>query len=183
MELGPQEFGDTLRGITRSAFRLELQAAYDEPSETETVRRFLAGDPQPPTELPGFVEWFAQIRAQVAAGATIARVRVHDEPPTGYQRWERWIGRWNAEAGERIAYLTRQKARDIGLLPAAGDTDWWLIDDDRLIVMKFDPQHRRISTQLVTDPAAVAQARDWRDLAVQHAFAQGADHEEDTTRC
>lgn len=97
------------------------------------------------------------------------RVRVHEEPPNDYQQWERWIDPWNIAAGERIDYLTRQQARTIGLLPDAGNLDWWLLDDNRLIVMHFDAEHRRVLNELVTDPARVRQARMWRDLAIRHA--------------
>lgn len=95
-------------------------------------------------------------------------------PPTDYQRWERWIGRWNVEAGEKMHYLTRAKAYEIGLLPAAGDVDWWLLDSSRLIMMWFDEVGHRISNELVTDPATVVQACAWRDLAVHCAAPDNA---------
>lgn len=155
--------------FARSAFRLELQPAYVEAVERDTVSRFLAGTPQPPIEVEAFRQYFDLIRSYVAAGKTIERVRVHNEPPTDYQRWERWAGQWNVEAGEVIDYLTRQQAHDIGLLPAAGDKDWWLLDDERLIEMAFDDEGHRINTELVTDDEAVEQARAWRHLAVRHA--------------
>lgn len=161
------EFGAFLRSFDTTAFRLELQPAYSEPTEHATVSRFLAGDPQLPTEVPELNDWFKQVRGLTAAGKTISRVRVHEDPPTDYQRWERWIGKWNTEAGEQITYLTRQQAHDIGLLPGAGDTDWWLLDDAILILMRFAPDGTRTSTELHTDPQMVTRARAWRDLAVQ----------------
>jgi hypothetical protein len=163
------EFGELMRTFERSAFRLELQRAYSEPSEHDTVARFLAGDPQPPTEVADLVEWFEQITALTAAGRHVERVRVHEDPPTGYQRWERWMGAWNIRAGETIRYMTREKAHQIGLLPAAGDRDWWLLDEQLLIVMTFDDRGHRLDTELVTSPEIVEQARAWRDLAVQNS--------------
>jgi hypothetical protein len=162
-------FGDLLASFERSAFRLELQPAYSEPCEHDTVQRFLAGRPQPPTEVPELREWFGQVSRLTRAGRTVQRVRVHEHPPTDYQRWERWIGQWNAAAGEHIRYMTRQQAHDAGLLPAAGSADWWLIDEDRLIVMRFDDGGRRLHTELVADRAAVTQACEWRDLAVRYS--------------
>ncbi|MFY1686571.1 DUF6879 family protein [Plantactinospora sp. WMMB782] len=168
------EFGRMLREFETSAFRLELQPAYSEPTEHATMARFLAGDPQPPIEVPELRAWFDQIRRFTAEGKSICRVRVHEDPPTDYQRWERWIGQWNTEAGEDIAYLTRQQAYDIGLLPDAGDTDWWLLDDATLILMRFDGDGRRILNEVERDPHMVARARAWRDLAVHVAKRKGA---------
>jgi len=168
------EFGRMLREFEASAFRLELQSAYSEPTEHATVARFLAGDPQPPIEVPELRDWFDQIRRLTSEGKTITRVRVHEDPPTDYQRWERWIGRWNTEAGEDITYLTRQQAHDIGLLPDAGDTDWWLLDDTTLILMRFDRDGRRIHNEIEKDPTVVARSRGWRNLAVRSAKRMGA---------
>jgi hypothetical protein len=167
------EFADQLRTFERAALRLELQREYVEPTERDTVSRFLRGEPQPPTEVPELRDWFEQVATLTRAGKTIARVRVHEDPPTDYQRWERWIGDWNTAAGEQITYLTREQAKEIGLLPAAGDVDWWLIDDTRLILMRFAPDGRRISNELETDPQTVAQARAWWDLAVRTPKREG----------
>jgi hypothetical protein len=105
-----EEFADQFRRFEHTAFRLELQRAYREPSEAETVAKFLGGDPEPPTQVDGLRAWFEQVAAQTREGKCIERVRVHEDPPTDYQRWERWIDRWNTEAGETIRYLTRPRA-------------------------------------------------------------------------
>lgn len=166
------EFGLLLRTFDRTAFRLELQPAYLEADEQATVARFAAGQPQPPTEVPYLRAWFDQVRALAGEGKTIERVRVHDDPPTTYQQWERWIGRWNVDAGETMRYLTRDQAHKIGLLPAAGVTDWWLLDETRLIVMTFDDQGHRIDTRIQTNPDTITQACAWRDLAVRHSVPE-----------
>lgn len=168
------EFGEALRTFDRTAFRLELQPVYLEPTEQDTVALFLAGYPQPAPEVPALREWFEQVADLTRRGKRIERVRVHEDPPTDYQRWERWIDQWNRAAGETIRYLTRRQAHDIDLLPAAGDEDWWLLDDNRLIVMRFSFDGRRIHNELVTDPTAVQQARAWRDLAVHHSALTAA---------
>lgn len=165
------EFGELLRTFERTAFRLELQPTYMETDELDTVARFAAGQPQPPTEVPYLKAWFDQVRRLTGEGKTIDRVRVHEDPPTSYQRWERWIGSWNTAAGETIRYMTRAHAHEIGLLPAAGTTDWWLLDNERLIVMTFDDDGRRIHNAFITGPTTIAQAGTWRDLAVRYSIA------------
>jgi hypothetical protein len=169
------EFADLLRSARTSALRLELQRAYLEPAEQETVARFRAGDPEPPTEVAALREWFAQVADQFRRGVWFERVRVHEDPPSDYQRWERWIGAWNIAAGEKLRYMTRAEARRVGLLPAAGDRDWWLLDDDKLIVMQFDDEGRRCLTELTTAPERLEQARSWWRVAVQHSVPEEPD--------
>lgn len=160
----------------RTAFRLELQPTYAETGENESVSRFLAGDLHDPVAVsPSLRDWFAEIRKATAAGKVVQRVRIFEEPPTGVQRWERWLGGWNAAAGEDIRYLTQSRAHQIGLLPAAGDTDWWLFDDSRLLIYHFDAGGNRICNEVDDDPNLVEQARAWRDLAVRHGVPGHAD--------
>lgn len=165
--LSDAEFWEALHSFRNSAFRLELQPDYREPGETDLADAWLAGERVDPETDPGLAEWFRRVRAHVATGRCIGRVRVHEDPPTDYQRWERWLGAWNVAAGEQLQYLTRRRAIEIGLLPSAGNEDWWLHDDVRLLVMRF-AGGRRIENEIVTDSASVARARAWRDLAVVH---------------
>lgn len=166
--LSDAEFWDNLHQFQHSAFRLELQPDYREVGEIDLADVWLAGEHVDPETDPGLAEWFRRVREHTTAGRTVSRVRVHEDPPTDYQRWERWLGRWNAAAGERIGYLTRADAYRIGLLPAAGNEDWWLYDDARLLVMRF-AGGRRVENEIITDHAIVRRACEWRDLAVRHS--------------
>lgn len=168
--LSDAEFFQALSGIEHTAFRLELQLAYLEPSETEVLEAYRNGDPDRHLTDEGFEAWWALLRTHTAAGRRVERVRVQEEPPTWYQEWERWVGKWNTTAGEHTRYMTRAVAEKVGLLPAAGDKDWWLLDSNRLILMSFDQDGRRLITELVTDPAIVVQACAWRDLAIHHSI-------------
>lgn len=168
--LSAAEFGQLLDGVEHTAFRLELQPAYREPSEADSVAAFVAGKPTDPFGMDGAREWYDAVSRIVRNGGRVERVRVHDDPPTDYQRWLRWLDeRFNAPAGELIRYLFREQAHDIGLLPDAAGADWWLLDSHQLIQMKFDHTGRRTHTELASDPAAVVQANKWRDLAVHHS--------------
>lgn len=167
--LTEEAFAEQLRTFEHTAFRLELQPVYREGAEEDAFAKFLAGAVEPPTEVAAMRQWFAQVSQLTAQGKRIERVRVQDDPPTEYQRWERWVGEWNIAAGESICYLTREQAHAVGLLPAVGDHDWWLLDSSRLIVMSFDGGGHRTRTEMVTDPGTVVQACAWRDLAVHYA--------------
>ncbi|MEU4576047.1 DUF6879 family protein [Nonomuraea sp. NPDC023979] len=167
--LTANEFGEVLHEFEHTAFRLELQDAYQEPTETELFAAFLRQQPVPPTSVPEFRQWYDRIADHVRHGKRVERVRVQQEPPTDYQRFERWLDTWNIGAGEIMRYLPRPAAFEIGLLPSAGRDDWWLLDSARLIVMQFDDAGRRIRTELVEDADTVLQACMWRDLAVHHS--------------
>ncbi|MGH3736673.1 MAG: DUF6879 family protein [Micromonosporaceae bacterium] len=155
--------------IRYTAFRLELQPAYNEPNEKDSLRRFLAGEQVVSDDIPGWATWVTIVRSLTERGGRMERVRVHEDPPTDYQRWERALGDANVEAGEVIWYLTREQAHQSGLLPDAGRVDWWLFDSHKLVQMHFDEEFTRVRNELVTDPAAVVRANVWRDLALCHA--------------
>ncbi|WP_051797273.1 DUF6879 family protein [Catenuloplanes japonicus] len=158
------ELEHIFRSVRHSAFRLELQPAYNEPVERASVEAFLAGHPEPPdTNMEGFRGWYDRTQALTASGITITRVRVHQDPPTDYQRWLRWFGQWATRAGEQHIYLTPEQATQAGL---NNGRDFWLFDDTHLIFLAFDDQGRR-TNQLSTDPDDLAQARATRDLAVR----------------
>lgn len=161
------EFIANIESIDKSAFRLELQPAYTEPGERDILAAYLATGDVDPMKAPGFPGWYALVRDLVTSGRRIERVRVHRDPATDYQRFVRFIGRWNAEAGEDIRYLTSTRAAELGL-PVRDLREWWLLDDERLIDLHFDPDGRRTRTHLTDDPAEVAHARTLRRLAWQH---------------
>ncbi len=163
------QFAQQFATFKTSAFRLELQSVYEVTYEHDTVAAFLAGNPEPPTTVQALADWYAQIRRQVADGKRIERVRIFDEPPTGYQRWEAYAERWNADAGEIIHTIARSLARRTGLQQASGGKDFWLFDDTRLMTMSYNTRGRRIHTELTDEEASVQKARQLRDLAVRTA--------------
>lgn len=174
-EIDLQGYRQALATYRRSAWRFEQQASYWLGYERAQFERFLAGDPESPADNPDLKSWFDRVRRWVAQGRTIGRVRVVDDPPTDYQRWMMWMDRWNRDAGETIQYLTRAAAREAAVLPQAGTEDWWLFDDERLVLTFFDAQGRPVRYELVEDePAVIEQAIRWRAWAVAAANRESA---------
>ncbi|GAB3158299.1 hypothetical protein GCM10027059_02770 [Myceligenerans halotolerans] len=136
--------------------------------EADHLAAFLAGDEQPPTQVPSLAAWFDQIRDLTGRGRRFERVRIHQDPPTDYQRWVRWVGKWNEDTGEVMHYITPEQARAADLLPAVGPDDWWLLDDVRLLRMTY-PTPGVATNYLVTDPAEIDKARTWWRLALRAA--------------
>ena len=153
-------------GECSDAFRMEGERSYrTSPAEAEALTGFVAGNPQPPSAFPVWEAWLDQVRAWTSEGKTIARVRIIDDPPTDYQRWSLWCAPWHRQAGENIAYLSREIADSLGI----GRGDWQLFDHRHLVLMAFSPTGEIAGKTLVTDPAVIARYQTWRRLALRHA--------------
>ena len=50
-----------------------------------------------------------------------------------------------------------------------GIPDWWLLDDERVIVLQFTAGGELAERRLIAGPELIAQYREWRDLAVRNA--------------
>lgn len=161
-----EQLRDLLGSFREAAFYLETRDTYALDYETDDFARFLAGDPQPPTEISWWRPWLDQIRSLTQQGKQITRVRVLAEPPSDYQRWGLWALPWHVRAGERVMYMGRREAARAGL-PLG--SDWWLLDSERVIVLRYTGDGHLMNMTLVTDVETVAQYREWRDLAIRHA--------------
>jgi hypothetical protein len=158
-----EEFLAAVRGFASKAFRFETQPCYAMAYERPVFESWQAGAPIPPPEVDWWAPWLDRVARWTAEGKTIGRVRVLAEPPTDYQSWLLWATSWHAEAGEDIRYLPRGAAERIGL-PLT--EDWWLLDDERVVVLRFNDQGETVSRTLVTGPDAVAGYRALRDAAL-----------------
>lgn len=153
------EYWRQLANYKRTALRFEQQPVYYVGYEREQLERFLKGEPEPPTKNADLNDWYELVRSHVSAGQALRRVRIFEEPPTDYQRWILWLDKWNKQAGESIDYLPRPAALEGGVLPDAGAEDWWLFDDERLIVMGYDSEGRRNRLEMLVDEPDVEHAR------------------------
>lgn len=165
-QLTGEDFNSLFRYFTRTAVRLEVQPVYAVTEERESVEEFLAGNPRPVTVFPYYAAWLEQIRRLTTEGKRVERVRVLDEPPTDYQRWEMWSGRFNTDAGEVIRYLPRSRAVEVGL-PVADD--WWLFDSLRVARMRFSAEGQPLGGEIIADPEEVARHQSWWEIALRHS--------------
>jgi hypothetical protein len=163
-----EEFAELLRSFARTAFRVEAQLSYALNDEQADFDRFLAGSPTAPPEMAWYRPWVDQVKTWTSEGKTIGRVRVLAEPPTDYQRWLLWGARWFASIGEEIRYMNSGTAHRIGL-PLK---DWWLLDDERVIVMHFTAEGEISGKELVTDRESVESYCALRDLAIENSTAE-----------
>ncbi len=160
------EFAQQLRDYRRTAYRFELQPYYMVNGEQESFRHFLEGRPVSPLNIEEDRAWLERVKERSAEGAEMARVRVHQDPPTDYQRWMRYRGAFNEQYGETIYYFTVAQAITAGILGGVALRDWWFFDDERLMVLTHNTEGRRIQTELITDETELKMARALWDLAV-----------------
>jgi len=145
------------------AFHLEQRDAYNVESEDEPFGRWLRGDPD---DYAWHAEWAGFVRQATAAGVRFQRVRLASEPHTDYIRWGLDVSPLNIKAGEDIRYLPRRLATGIDL-PAE---DFWLLDDDVLVLSVFSADGRTGGFALPSSPQLLRQCIDARDQTWKRAI-------------
>ncbi|UAK34418.1 hypothetical protein K8O92_11525 [Nocardia asteroides] len=136
----------------RSAFHLEVRDSYAEPEESAPLRRFLAGEPEPPDGYDKN-DWIELIEALSDRGVTMSRIRVVTEPLSGYQRWLLSVAGSSVNAGEDIRYVPRHLAGETPL------DDWWLFDDELVAFNLVDAAGKPAGAAVTNDPGVAAYCR------------------------
>ncbi|MBF6165334.1 hypothetical protein IU486_11170 [Streptomyces gardneri] len=136
----------------RSAFHLEVRDSYAEPEESAPLRRFLAGEPEPPDGYDKN-DWIELIEALADRGVTMSRIRVVTEPLSGYQRWLLSVAGSSVSAGEDIRYIPRHLAGETPL------DDWWLFDDELVAFNLVDAAGKPVGAAVTNDPGVAAYCR------------------------
>jgi len=165
----PDQRDELFDTFEHDAFHLELRDEYGVPGEDGPFARWIRGEPD---DFVWLEPWLARIRAATRGGRSVRRVRVVSEPTTAYIRWEHATTPLTLEAGEDIRWLPRHSLPVNATMPLGG-RDWWLFDGRLLAVGVFDHDGRVLGSELLTDPAIIAQCAAIRDqlwpLAVPHA--------------
>jgi len=150
---------DHFKALVRSsmrAFHLELKDSYNVAAEDEPFDKWQRGEPD---DYAWHQDLLSFLRGVTAAGVRVQRVRIVSIPHTDYARWGLEIARLNAHAGEDMRYLPRQLTKDIGL-PAE---DYWLLDDDMLVLSVFSEDGRTGAFARETSPHMLRQCLAVRD--------------------
>ncbi|GAA0479728.1 DUF6879 family protein [Streptomyces sp. NPDC046215] len=143
----------------RDAFHLELRDDYGSPVEDTPYARWQRGEPDRYAWLD---PWMTLMKRVTGQGKTVRRVRVISEPHSQYVRWEHSLTRLNIEAGEDIRWLPRHQVPGSLIFPVSGN-DWWLYDDRLLAIGHFSEDGRVLGSELIDDPATVAECVKVRD--------------------
>ncbi|EPD65606.1 MULTISPECIES: DUF6879 family protein [unclassified Streptomyces] len=146
-----------------TAWRLETRRRYASDESTETYAQFLA---------EGRVDWDMSswycetISTQTAAGKSVARVRLIDDPATAGQRYLMVNAERNTELGEDIRTLRREDADRLKL----GSEDFWIFDSRLVARLNFTDTDELTDVELITEPAEVIRYAMLRDAAWHHAL-------------
>jgi hypothetical protein len=155
---------------SRSSFRLEALGQYTMEFERQEFEAFLRGDPLPPPNPPEFDEWLTKLRQESAEGRIRSRVHAIAGPLTPYLHYEiDWAYKVNAAAGEdiRIVHSASWETSPFGEQPP----DFYLLDDERVILLAYDDVGHWLGGDILTDPSQVATYRRLRDLAMGSAIS------------
>src|SRR2546423_783153 len=150
-----EEFKAMLRA-SKSAWHVEFRDTYNVRSEDEPFERFLNGEPD---NYEWLAEWLGLIREAPAAGVAVQRARIVTVPHGDYTRWGFAVAPHSIAAGEDIRYLPRHQTADIDLPPE----DYWLFDDDTLVLSVFSEDGRTGGFAREPDPNVTAHRRAVRD--------------------
>jgi hypothetical protein len=149
-----------------AAYRLEVRTMYGTAGEDEPYQQFLAHQD------PGrrwFQPWLDLMTEQTRMGKLVERVRVVDEPPSPYLRFELFNTPHNLDAGEDIRYLARSEATTLDL----PDYDYWVFDSRLLVFLRFGDDDRFLGFEQTDDPAVVLRHLQAKDAAWHHALTFG----------
>ena len=169
------DFIDLFRRFDHTAFRLEVRRSYGIVEEDEPYQRFLAGeDPG----LDWFQTWLTLMRQVTSAGKRVERVRLIDEPPSDYLRFELWGTPYNLDAGEDIRYLSHEAGEKLDL----PSYDYWLFDNRLVARVEFAADDQFLGATLSDDPEDVLRHAHYRDAAWHHAITFSRYRQEHTAR-
>jgi uncharacterized protein DUF6879 len=155
------EFVALFPTVVRSSWRWECQGDYT--VDHDNVRRWRNGEPDRDDLIHR--DWVRYISGLRQAGIPFERVRMLTEPLTDYLTWMLAITNWNIDAGEDIRWIKESKARELGV----PDYDFYIFDDNRVVIMNFGEDKLLINAELVDDEDVLEEHRAWRDRVWPHA--------------
>ena len=149
---GEVDLKGRLAGFCNSAFRLEARQYYDSPKEREWFERW-----RQTGEVPAFTPdndpWCKLVAKAQAAGKTMQRVRLVEEPPTDYVRFELQCQHHSVDAGEDVRVTVVKPVRDFAVNddPLSEMFDFWLFDEETVVELEYDREGRFVAAYEVTD--------------------------------
>jgi hypothetical protein len=162
--LEPNELGALFPSVRRASWRWECQPQYA--VDADEVEAWVAGEPAKDNDWRPWLDYISGLRRQ---GIPFERVRVLDDPPTTYQRWIIETTDSNVAAGEDIRWLDRALARE----RAMPTYDFYVFDEARVAIMRFDDEGVLTTIELDDDPAVVAEHLEYKSRVWPEATPHG----------
>lgn len=162
--IDPNELGALFPAVRRASWRWECQPQYA--VDADEVEAWLAGEP---TKDDDWRPWLDYIRGLRNKRIPFERVRVLDDPPNTYQQWIIGTADGAVAAGEDIRWLSRAIARERGM----PTYDFYVFDEERVAIMRFDDAGVLTGLELDDDPAVVAEHLEYRSRVWAEATPHG----------
>ncbi len=158
-----------LRSCRHSALHLEMRDGYmlDDPDLVQWRRGYRH---DPADRQSWWRPWLDLVASTTARGVSIRRARVVSEPVSEYIRFEYDVAFTNVEAGERLRWLPRRRAIDIAL----PSNDFWLFDQEVLVINHFSGNGDWIDTETIANPDVVR----FCAKAFEAVWERGVPHDE-----
>ena len=138
-------FDELLRGCRTSTLHLEMRDGYS--LSDPAFIAWQAGEHVDPAVY--WPQWFELLRPVVARGVVVRRARIVSEPVSEYIRFEHAItSELNIAAGEEVRWLPRRQASDIAL----PSNDFWLFDDQTVMLNHFNGDGDSVAHEVTDDP-------------------------------
>lgn len=153
--LSPDQWRALFTESRHSALHLEMRDVYAVEDEEQRVARFQATGRRDLAAEAQALErswWLDLMRTSTARGVNLRRARIISEPVTTYIRYEYAGTPLNIMAGEEVRWLPRTKAARVAL-PGA---DFWLFDQERVLLNHFTGNGGWLGNELVTDEPKLA---------------------------
>jgi hypothetical protein len=145
----------------REIFRLETLPVYTVPEEEKALAAFLRGESLP-VRTPETSSWIGRLAETSAKGVRLYRVHIVDLPLTDYLRYELASYPDSTAVGMETYIAERAGHPDLAGL----DEDYWMFDEQHVVVMTYDPEGRPLGPVPGKD---VERYVAWRDVAMAHA--------------
>jgi len=143
---------DLLRASERSFFRVEAFDSYNAPSEVGLLKKYYDGDPLPPP-WDGSDEWFKLMSLFASKRRPTQRVRVISRRLAPYVRFEMdWGYNHFLQFGEEFNVIIREQFPDLN---DTWDAEYFVIDDRRVVYIKYDETHRMLGLEEELDAEEV----------------------------
>lgn len=141
---------DLLRMCRRSALHLEMRDGYmlDDPM----LHAWRSGHRDDPEDRASWWSpWHELMAEAVGRGVSVRRARIVSEPISEYIRYEYDVTFANVAVGEDVRWLPRRQATSLAL----PGNDFWLFDEETLLVNHFSGEGDWLDVEQVSDPDVV----------------------------
>ena len=164
-------FDKNWRNAKKSIFRLEGRAEYKIPQEQENLKKWKLGE----LNLENDKEWQSWMKLLKSAGAKgikPQRVRVVPKPLSDYIKYE--VDTWqkySVKNGEEFFFMDEKEYQVIIAEFGFGPKDFWLFDDEKLLIMNYGKAGQFLGDILITNGGMVKRYCDLKLKLLQKSMS------------